>query len=61
MYGVTMYRMARFRPSALGRSTDISCSFRMLSCDSILSSLISRSDVMGKPSFSLCIRIFFMA
>lgn len=53
--------MARFLPSALGRSTAISSSFRTLSWDNIFSSLISRSAVMGKPSFSLCIRIFFIA
>ena len=61
MYGVTMYRIALLRPSALGRSTAISSNFKTLSWDSIFSSLISRNAVMGKPSFSLCIKIFFSA
>lgn len=45
----------------LGLSTAISSSFSTLTWSSCLSSLISRSAVMGKPSFSLCIKIFFSA
>jgi hypothetical protein len=53
--------MLVFEVAFLGRSTAISSSFRTLTWSSCFSSLISRSAVMGKPSFSLCMRIFFSA
>jgi hypothetical protein len=42
-------------------STAISSSFKIFGWQSILSSFTSRSAVIGNPSFSLCIRIFFSA
>lgn len=60
MYGVTV-NMLVFFAALLGRSTAISTNVRMLGWSSCLSSFISRSAVIGKPSFSLCIRIFLSA
>lgn len=60
MYGVTM-NMLVFLLAVLGRSTAISSNFKMLMWSSCFNSLISRKAVMGNPSFSLCIKIFFRA
>jgi hypothetical protein len=60
MYGVTM-NMLGFLLALFGRSTAISSSFSTLTWFSCFNNLISRSAVIGKPSFSLCIRIFLSA
>lgn len=60
MYGVTM-NMLVFLLAFFGRSTAISSNFKILTWSSCFNSLISRRAVMGNPSFSLCMRIFFSA
>lgn len=42
-------------------STAISSSLRIFGWQSIFNSFTSRKAVIGKPSFSLCIKIFFSA